>query len=275
MPLMGERVLLRALEERDLDPIWEAYQDFDLQLTTDGDAPPMSDRQVHDFWAQRIADPAPAMRYFVIEPLAGHPGAGRFAGMCNLYDIDMRNRHAELGLWLASADMRGKGYGTDAVRTLLPYAFEVARLEKVYLTVCDFNEAGLRCYERIGFRYEGRLRHQIYYQGRYWDEWPMRMLRSEWELIQRPPDEGLRPYHPADQARAIGLIQRGLAVENTEAARAVLRRWWRRIDYEVLGFQHEGAVVGLFAESVVEGEQRLVEIVVLDEARSYVPCLST
>jgi RimJ/RimL family protein N-acetyltransferase len=273
MPLRGERVLLRALEERDLDRIWEAYQDFDLQLTTDGDAPPMSDRQVRDFWAKRITDPAPDMRYFAIEPLAGHPGAGQFAGMCNLHDIDMRNRHAELGLWLASADIRGKGYGTDAVRTLLPYAFEVARLEKVYLTVSDFNEVGLRCYERVGFRYEGWLRHQIYYQGRYWDEWPMRMLRCEWELIHRPPAEGLRPYHPADQAQAIALIQRGLAVEDAEEARAMLRRWWRRIDYEVLSFQREGTIVALFAAPVEEADQRLVEITVLEEARPYVPRL--
>src|SRR5690348_3056195 len=100
MPLIGERVLLRALEMRDLDPIWEAYQDLDLELTTSGDSPPVSDRQVRAFWKQRIKNPAPEMRYFVIEPLSDQPGAGRFAGMINLYDVDMRNRHAELAIWL-------------------------------------------------------------------------------------------------------------------------------------------------------------------------------
>ena len=212
MPFVGQRVRLRALEQRDLDLICEAYQDFDLQLTTDGDAPPLSDQQVRAFWEPRIAHPAPDMRYFAIEPLSGNPGAGQFAGMCNLHDIDMRNRHAELGTWLRSAELRGRGYGTDAIKVLLPYAFEVVRLEKVYLGVYDFNESGLCCYERIGFRYEGRLRHQIYYRGRYWDEWPMRMLDGEWDVIQRPPAEGLRPYHPADQAQAVALIQRGITL---------------------------------------------------------------
>jgi RimJ/RimL family protein N-acetyltransferase len=270
MPLVGQRVMLRALEQRDLGPIWEAYHDFDLQLTTDGDAPPLSDRQVHDFWAQRIVDPAPNMRYFAIEPLNGNLGAGQFAGMCNLHDIDMRNRHAELGVWLAAAAIRGQGYGTDAIRALLPYAFEVVRLEKVCLTVCDFNEAGLRCYERIGFRYEGCLRHQIYYQGRYWDEWPMRMLDSEWDLIQRPPAEGLRSYHPADQTQALELIRHELAIEDIEAARVILRRWWRRIDYQVLSFQREGEVIALLAAPVDETDQPLVEIVVPEDARAFI-----
>jgi RimJ/RimL family protein N-acetyltransferase len=270
MPLVGQRVMLRALEERDLGPIWDAYQDFDLQLTTDGDAPPLSDRQVHDFWAQRIVDPAPTMRYFAVEPLEGNQGAGQFAGMCNLHDIDMRNRHAELGVWLASAGLRGHGYGADAIRALLPYAFEVVRLEKVYLGVYDFNEAGLRCYERIGFRYEGCLRHQIYYQGRCWDEWPMRLLDGEWRMIQNPPAEGLRPYHPADQTAALDLIRRELAAQDVEAARMVLRRWWRRIDCQVLSFQHEGDVLALLAAPVDGDDQPLAEIVVPDDARALV-----
>jgi hypothetical protein len=99
----------------------------------------------------------------------------------------------------------------------------------------------------------------------------MRMLDSEWAVIQRPPAEGVRPYHPADQAQAIALIQRVLAVEDAEAARAVLRRWWRRIDYETLSFQREGEVVALFAAPVDEGNHNLVEIAAQEEARSYVP----
>ncbi|HVO43374.1 MAG TPA: GNAT family protein, partial [Aggregatilineales bacterium] len=240
MPLMGERILLRALETRDLDPIWEAYRDFDLELTTSGDSPPVSDQQVRAFWQQRIERPAPEMRYFAIEPLTGQKGAGQFAGMCNLQDIDYRNRHAELGLWLATRDIRGLGYGTDAIRALLPYAFDVVRLDKIHLGVYDFNESGLRCYERTGFRYEGCLRQQIYYQDRYWDEWPMRILRSEWDLIRRPPTEGLRPYHPADQECAISLLQQVLAIRDPETARAVLRCWWRRIDCNVYGYQVNG-----------------------------------
>jgi RimJ/RimL family protein N-acetyltransferase len=242
MFLRGERIKLRALELRDLDRIWEAYQDLDLELITSGDSPPVSDWQVRQFWKQRIKHPAPEMRYFVIEPLPGNPGEGQFAGMCNLQDIDMRNRHAELAIWLGARELRGLGYGAQAIHAILSYAFEVSHLEKLHLGVYDFNEAGIRCYERIGFRYEGRLRHQIYYKGRYWDEWPMRMLRTEWDAIHQPPADGLRPYHPADQDQAIALLRQLLPATDNEAARTVLRRWWRAIDQDVYSFH---TLVGL------------------------------
>lgn len=247
MPLMGERVLLRALEVRDLDPIWEAYKDFDMMLMTDGDAPPLTDQQVRAFWEQRIVAPAPEMRYFAIEPLPGQQFAGQFAGLCNLHDIDPRNRHAELALWLASPDMRGQGFGTDAIRTMLPYAFDVVRLDRLYLGVYEFNESAIRSYERVGFRYEGRLRQTIFYQGRYWDDWPMRLLRSEWELIRQPPADGLRPFHPADLDSALELIQRLAPAPDKEAARIILRRWWRRVDWDVYSFQVGDQLVGIGA----------------------------
>jgi len=270
MPLMGNRVLLRALEERDLDEIWEAYKDLDLELTTSGDSPPVSDRQVKQFWEQRVNDPAPEMRYFVIEPLADNPGAGRFAGMCNLYDVDMRNRHAELAIWIGPRNLRGLGYGSEAIQILLPYAFEVVRLEKVHLGVYDFNEAGIRSYERIGFRYEGRLRHMIYYEGRYWDEWPMRILRTEWELMHQPPTEGLRPYHSHDQDHAIGLLHQQLQTADREGARAILRRWWRQLDHELYSFQHNNKLVGLVNVRTEPGVPQADEIVTLDEFKGQV-----
>jgi RimJ/RimL family protein N-acetyltransferase len=250
LDLTGERVRLRALETRDLDSIWKAYQDLDLQLSTDGDAPPMTDVEVRAFWEDIIANPVAELRYFAIEPLTGDQHAGQFVGACSLQHIDPRNRHAELGIWMASRSFRGLGYGTEAVRLLLHYAFDVVRLDKVHLGVYDFNEGGIRSYERIGFRYEGRLRQMIYYDGRYWDEWPMRILRAEWEPYNQPPADGLRPYHPADLDAAVALIQRLRDLPDAEAARAVLRRWWRQIDRQVCSFQVDGQVVGLLTLQV-------------------------
>jgi RimJ/RimL family protein N-acetyltransferase len=266
MPLMGNAVQLRALEMRDLDLIWAAYQDFDLELTTSGDAPPVSDWQVRSFWKRRIKHPALEMRYFAIEPLPGHAGAGQFAGMCNLQDIDMRNRHAELSIWLGSPDLRGHGYGVDAIRAILPYAFDVVHLEKLYLGVYDFNEAGIRCYERLGFRYEGQLQHQLYYQGRYWDEWSMRMLRTEWDLIRQLPTEGLHPYHPLEQDQAILLMRQVLNLGDVETARNVLRRWWRCIDRDVYSFRQENRLAGLLTVQR-NGSSHAPDIVVGEDNR--------
>lgn len=246
LSLTGDRVRLRPLELRDLDTIWFAYQDLDLALITDGDAPPLSDHQVRALWTEIITEPGPDLRYFAIEPLPGQPGAGEFAGACSLQHIDMRNRRAELGIFMAGREIRGQGYGTDAVRLLLNYAFEVILLDKVYLGVYDFNEAGLRAYERAGFRYEGRLRHMIYYDDQWWDEWPMGVLRTEWEQHRKPPADGLRHYHPADEPAALALIQQHLVAPDVNAARSTLRRWWRQIDRAVYCYQESGTLLAVF-----------------------------
>ena len=257
--LTGQRLQLRPLHSRDLDAILAAYRDLDLQLITDGDSPPLTDTQVRAFWEEIIANPGVNLRYFAIEPLGAD---GMFAGACSLQQIDMRNRHAELGVWMASRDQRGQGFGTEAVRLLLNYAFEVMRLDKVYLGAYDFNEGGLRAYERVGFRYEGRLLNMLHYEGRYWDEWPMRILRSEWERDSQAPTEGLRPYHPNDLDAAVTLLQQERNLADKETARAVLRRWWRQIDRAVYAYQADGQLVGLATVSSDGDSPQVLDVVV-------------
>jgi RimJ/RimL family protein N-acetyltransferase len=79
----------------------------------------------------------------------------------------------------------GKGYGSEATRLVLRYAFETLNLNRVWLHVYEYNERGLRAYEKAGFRREGRLRQEMFRDGRYWDTIVMGILRDEW-LAARP-----------------------------------------------------------------------------------------
>jgi RimJ/RimL family protein N-acetyltransferase len=64
---------------------------------------------------------------------------------------------------------------------LLEYAFRLRNVQKVWLTVNSDNERALRSYERCGFVEEGRLRKQVWNNGRYIDLVYMGVLREEWE----------------------------------------------------------------------------------------------
>ena len=257
--LTGQKVKLRPLQSSDLDVIQYAYTDLDLQLITDGDSPPLSDVQVREFWEEIIANPGENLRYFAIEALGDN---GHFVGACSLQQIDMRNRHAELGIWMAAREQRGQGYGTEAVRLLLSYGFDVLRLDKVYLGAYDFNEGGLRAYERVGFRYEGRLQNMLHYEGRYWDEWPMGILRSEWERDSQAPVNGLRLYHPDDLDAAIVMVMQERNLQDKESARMVLRRWWRQIDRAIYSYQADGQLVGLATVSTDGDSPQVLDVVV-------------
>jgi RimJ/RimL family protein N-acetyltransferase len=62
-------------------------------------------------------------------------------------------------------------------------------LNRIQLFVYSFNPRAIRAYEKAGFRIEGTLRENIYRDGRYWDEYVMAILRSDWEQMRDEPQE--------------------------------------------------------------------------------------
>lgn len=85
----------------------------------------------------------------------------------------------ELGIWIGR-DWWGKGYGQDAVRTLVQYAFRHLNLRKVRLEVLAEDERAVGAYRNAGFVEEGRLRAEAWHDGRYQDGLVMAVLRDEW-----------------------------------------------------------------------------------------------
>ncbi|MGH2559781.1 MAG: GNAT family N-acetyltransferase [Thermomicrobiales bacterium] len=90
-------------------------------------------------------------------------------GVAYLYEIEPRHARASFGITIGEADCRGKGYGTEATRLVLDYAFNDYGLQNVMLTVYEFNLAGRRAYEKAGFREFGRRRRCSRFGQRLWD----------------------------------------------------------------------------------------------------------
>ena len=102
-------------------------------------------------------------------------------GNCELAAIDVLNRRGEVGILIGEPDARGRGYGTEAMRLLLDYAFTAVGLRSVMLLVYEFNPAARRSYEKAGFREIGRRRQCRWFNGRFWDEIFMDVLGDEFE----------------------------------------------------------------------------------------------
>jgi len=102
-----------------------------------------------------------------------------------LGDIDLSiynwtGRDAFVGLGIGERDFWGKGYGTDVMKVILRYAFTEINLQRVSLTVFEYNPRAVRSYEKTGFRHEGRFRQFLNREGRRWDMLFMGILRHEW-----------------------------------------------------------------------------------------------
>ena len=111
----------------------------------------------------------------------------RLIGFIALEGFDWAARSGWVGIGISDPAYRGKGYGTEAMRLLLRYAFDVLNLNRLNLNVVSHNDRAIRSYEQVGFRYEGTQREVLCEENRRVDIVDMGILRKDWELLYRLP----------------------------------------------------------------------------------------
>lgn len=170
--IVGDRVALGP-HRRDLLPVYQRWINDFSALRTLGVLPPGPTTMEQEA-AWYDVQPGNETRFTIYERTTWRP-----IGTTALHGIDHRNRTATFGIFIGEAGERGKGYGTEATRLTLDYAFTALGLHSVMLTVAEFNLAGRRAYERAGFREFGRRRQCRWLAGRLWDDVYMDCLSSE------------------------------------------------------------------------------------------------
>lgn len=173
--IYGEKTQLRRIERTDLPTFVRWF----------------SDPQVREFlMLNRPISLAEEERWF--ERLLGSTDNEVFAietrdgthiGNTGLHDINQLHRSAELGIVIGEKKYWSQGYGSDAIRALLGFAFYSMNLHRVYLMVYEDNARAIHTYEKSGFQHEGRLRQAIYRKGKYYDELLMSILRPEFDEL--------------------------------------------------------------------------------------------
>lgn len=104
--------------------------------------------------------------HFTVYDLTG--SEPRPVGLTSL-SIDHAGRTAEFFICLGT-EGRGRGLAVEATRLTTDYGFHITGLRNIYLTVLAPNEAGIRAYEKAGFRLIGRRRNSGMWAGSICDE---------------------------------------------------------------------------------------------------------
>jgi [ribosomal protein S5]-alanine N-acetyltransferase len=94
-------------------------------------------------------------------------------------------RAGKLG-YAIRADQWGHGYATDAVHTLADFGFRQLGLHRVSAAIGPDNAASIRVAERLGMRYEGRIRDHVFTNGAWRDSLLYSVLDREWAMSQAP-----------------------------------------------------------------------------------------
>jgi RimJ/RimL family protein N-acetyltransferase len=173
--LVGDLVRLRGLRESDLPALTSWQMDPAFNTTASNWALPMSEaaakEKFHKWSANEHDDLGFSIETLDPEPiLVGHLG---------LFGARPKDRCATVGIGLGR-EYVGRGYGTDAMRTIVGYGFREMGLHRIQLDVAAFNTAGIRAYAKAGFVEEGRRRQAIFHDGRWYDEVWMSILDEEW-----------------------------------------------------------------------------------------------
>lgn len=177
--LRGEKVVLRAITASDLPTFVRWFNDPDVTQFVGRDMWPMSP-EAEQRWFERTLERQ--TRVLGIQTLAPPGQSGVLIGNVSLMDEEPIHHHAELGIVIGEKEYWSQGYGTDAITTLVRYAFDELNYHRVWLRVYSFNPRGQRCYEKCGFQVEGRQRQHLYRHGAWHDMIYMGLLRDEFRL---------------------------------------------------------------------------------------------
>lgn len=105
---------------------------------------------------------------------------GRLIGNCGIRCAPDNGAEADIGYEL-NPDCWGQGYATEAAAGVVQFGFGVLGLQRITSWCIADNEASARVLERLGFRFEQRLRQQEYYKGRWWDTLTFSLPADEWQ----------------------------------------------------------------------------------------------
>lgn len=174
--IYGKRIRLRAIEREDL-PLFATWLNDPEVRSNLFIYAPISMPEEEKWYEQMLA------RQQDEHPLAIEiktETGWELVGNVGFLNINLHDRSAEMGIFIGEKKYWNQGYGREALRLMAQHGFGDLNLNRVYLYVNETNQRGIRCYEKVGFVHEGRLRQACFHEGKYIDTFVMSILSSEW-----------------------------------------------------------------------------------------------
>jgi len=157
---MEKKVFLRVLEPSDIDRVYKWHNDTTLYQTLVGRHHYVSRSTVEKWLAQKgeFSHQEISLAICLID-------TQEHIGNIYLKDIDPYNRHAFLHILIGDPEHRQKGFGFQAVSSLLDYAFNKMGLHRIGLHLLSDNYVALKFYKKCGFLLEGTMKKHVFKDG--------------------------------------------------------------------------------------------------------------
>ena len=121
-------------------------------------------KESHEKWLETMVDTGKVTQFIIYTKSEKKP-----IGSVYLRDINPQNKKAEFGIFIGELEYLGKGFGNEAAKLVLNYAFHILCLHKVMLRVFASNKRAIRSYEKAGFVQEGYFKDEVKIGNEYYD----------------------------------------------------------------------------------------------------------
>lgn len=155
-------IYLRPITVDDTDDIirWRNSEDVRKYFIDQGEFT----KESHLKWLETKIKTGEVIQFMIVEKRTDNA-----IGSVYLRDVNLKERKAEYGIFIGEEDKKGKGYGTQAARLMIKYAFNEIHLHKLYLRVLADNKKAIASYKKAGFEQEGISKRDVYVRGTYRD----------------------------------------------------------------------------------------------------------
>ncbi|MCE5223681.1 GNAT family N-acetyltransferase [bacterium] len=173
--LQGNGLYLAALDREYCQKLWDDYEYDFINMTE-----PLyigKSRSSADDWFEELKKQQGNVQIRLGIFLPDNSIIGDIA----LQEIDWKNRSCSIGLSISKIENRSKGYGSEALRVLLEYAFLNIGLERIYAETLEQNKPAIKSLEKCNFVFEGKERKAVYLAGKRWDRLRYSILIEEYK----------------------------------------------------------------------------------------------
>ncbi|ARC85865.1 acetyltransferase family protein [Clostridium argentinense CDC 2741] len=177
--LYGKNIMLREYKREDLPCIRKWVNDHEIiDMLSDIFLSPHTLNFTENYLNSILENTSSNTANFII----ALKETEEYIGQIDLLKIDWKNRIANMGIVIGRTDFLSRGYGYEAIKLLQNYAFNRLNLNKLELSVHDYNIRAYKCYLKCGFKEEGRRRQAFYINGKYTDYIIMGILKDEFDM---------------------------------------------------------------------------------------------
>ena len=144
--IVGGKIKLREKRLADAPDDYAWQTDPELAELDAAPLPTITFPQYLAEYASELRYPSLTRYRFAIETLDG-----KHIGNCSYYGIDETKSGAELGIMLGNRSYWDKGYGADAVATLVNHIFRQTKLNRIHLKTLVSNTRAQKCFKKCSF----------------------------------------------------------------------------------------------------------------------------